>query len=147
MSYVLYGDYSDKRPLISPSWAPDGSIFVQGWTSMNNGIYKVAADFSEYERIDPDLTNVSEPSVSPDGKMIVFISDEKLWTMGIDGSNPTLLNTTATKLHMPVWSPDSKYIAVTSYGHIHIIDPNLLTHMEITQSHYVGTDNQLCWVK
>ncbi len=145
---AIIGDYQgSSQPMINPTWAPDGSIYVQGWTSMNNGIYKVAADFSVVERIDPNLTNVYEPSVSPDGTKIVFIRDEKLWTMNIDGSNPTLLNTTATKLHMPVWSPDSKYIAVASYGHIHIIDPIALTDTEITKPHYVDTDNQLSWVK
>lgn len=58
------GDYSARQPMISPSWAPDGSIYVQGWTSMNNGIYKVAADFSAMERIDPNLSNVYEPNVT-----------------------------------------------------------------------------------
>lgn len=139
------GDYDASQPMISPSWAPDGSVFVQGWTSMNNGIYKVSADFLSMARIDPNLTNVSEPAVSPDGKTIAFIRDQKLWTMGIDGTNPIQLNTTATKLHSPVWSPDSKYIAVVSLGHIHIIDPKLLTDTEITKSHYVDTGNQLSW--
>jgi Tol biopolymer transport system component len=63
-----------QSPLISPSWSPDGSIFVQGWISLNNGIYKVSPDFLTIERIDPNLSNVSESSVSPDGKTIAFIS-------------------------------------------------------------------------
>lgn len=142
---TIIGDYSAKNPMISPSWAPDGSIFVQGWEKMNNGIYKISADFSTYVRIDPNLSNVSQPSVSPDGKKIAFIRDQKLWTMGVDGSNPTLLNTTTTNLYRPVWSPDSKYIAVISSGHIHIIDPNSLTDTEITKHHYVNINDQLSW--
>lgn len=143
---VTIGDKASNQPLFSPSWVPDGSIVVQGETTKNNGIYKVAADFSSIVRIDPNLSNVSEPSVSPDGKSIAFIRDGKIWVMGIDGSSPTQLNTTATKLHMICWSPDSKYIAVVSSGKIHILDPIALTDTEITNSRYVDTGHQLSWV-
>jgi len=139
------GDYSARQPMISPSWAPDGSIIVQGWTSMNNGIYKVKADFSAMERIDPDLSNVYEPSVSPDGTTIAFIRDGKVNTMGIDGSNPTQLNTSGLQFSMPTWSPDSKYIAAVHSGHIYIFDVKASTATEITKSHYVGEGSQLCW--
>lgn len=144
------GDYSKSQPMISPSWAPDGSIIVQGWTSLNNGIYKVTPDFTSMQRIDPNLTNVSEPSVSPDGKSIAFIRDEQVWTMGFDGSNPTQLYAGGNyRFGMPTWSPDSKYIAVVntlaSSGHIHILDVQAKTLTEITKSHYVGSSEQLSW--
>lgn len=141
------GDWDSKNPMLSPSWAPDGSIFCSGEVSQNNGIYKYAPDFSTYVRIDPNLSNVTEPSVSPDGKKIAFIKDEKLWTMDIDGSNPMLLNTTTTNLRKPIWSPDSKYIAVVASlsGHIHIIDSNLLTDTKITKSQIADPDNNMSW--
>jgi Tol biopolymer transport system component len=137
------GDYDANQPMISPSWAPDGSLYVQGWTSMNNGIYKVAADFSSMERIDPNLSNVSSPSVSPDGQKIAFIRDGKIWTMGLDGSNPSMLNTEISNFRMPTWSPDSKYLAVTSSGSIFIIDFAALTVTDLSKC-YSG-DGQLCW--
>ncbi|MBL7975117.1 MAG: PD40 domain-containing protein [Candidatus Kapabacteria bacterium] len=144
------GDYSKSQPMITPSWAPDGSIVVQGWTSLNNGIYKVSPDFTSMQRIDPNLTNVSEPSVSPDGKTIAFIRDGQLWIMGIDGSNATQLYAGGNyRFGMPTWSPDSKYIAtvnnLASSGHIHILDVQAKTLTEITKSHYVSPDHQLCW--
>jgi Tol biopolymer transport system component len=142
---VTIGDYNSKQPMISPSWAPDGSLYVQGWTSMNNGIYKVSADFTSLERIDPDLSNVSAPCVSPDGKNIAFIKDGEVWTMSINGENPTQLYSSLANLRMPVWSPDSKYIAAVSSGHICIIDIKSKTGFEITKSHYVGEDSQMCW--
>ncbi|MBK9250045.1 MAG: PD40 domain-containing protein [Ignavibacteria bacterium] len=139
------GDYSKRQPMISPSWAPDGSIYVQGWTSMNNGIYKVSSDFSTVERIDPSLSNVYEPNVSPDGTSIAFIRDSKVYMMGIDGTNPVQLYTSNLKFNNPTWSPDSKYIAAVCSGHIYIFDVNAKTATEITKVHYVGDDSQMCW--
>lgn len=138
------GNYDEKQPYLSPSWAPDGSLIVQGWTSMNNGIYKVSSDFSTILRIDPDLNNVSQPSVSPDGSKIAFIRDTKLWTMGFDGSNPTLIQTGLDKLTMPTWSPDSKYIAANGSGKIYIIDLANLTVTKIKNA-YANEGHQLSW--
>lgn len=139
------GDYSVRQPMISPSWAPDGSIIVQGWTSMNNGLYRVAADFSTIERIDPNLSNVYSPSVSPDGKTIAFIRDGMVYTMSSDGTNPIQHQTSGLQFSMPTWSPDSKYIAAVSSGHIYIFDVQGTTVTEVTKSHYVGEESQLCW--
>lgn len=142
---LTIGDYDARQPMISPSWAPDGSIIVQGWTSMNNGIYKVSSDFTTIQRIDPNLSNVYDPSVSPDGKMIAFIRDGKVYTMGIDGSNPTLHNTVVSNFHLTTWSPDSKYIAsVSNSGHMYIFDLTASTVTEVTKT-YVSPDGQLSW--
>jgi len=143
------GDFNNSYK--NPVWAPDGSLVFQGEpTSKNNGIYKVSPDFTSIVRIDPNLTNVSEPSVSPDGKSIAFIRDEQVWTMGFDGSNPTQLYAGGNyRFGMLTWSPDSKYIAVVntlaSSGHIHILDVQAKTLPEITKSHYVGSSEQLSW--
>ena len=138
------GDYDVNQPMLSPSWAPDGTLIVQGLTSMNNGIYKVSADFTTIERIDPNLSEVYSPSVSPDGKKIAFINLGKVWTMNLDGSNATLFNTEIANFYSPTWSPDSKYLAVTSSGRINIIDfeGNKITELP---KGYATADNQLCW--
>lgn len=141
---AIIGDYEARQPMISPSWAPDGSLYVQGWTSMNNGIYRVSADFSTMERIDPNLSNISSPSVSPDGQKIAFIRDGKIWTMGLDGSNPSMLNTEISNFRMPTWSPDSKYLAVTSTGSIYIVDFEGLKVTELSKG-YSADGNQMCW--
>lgn len=140
------GDETTTLKLINPSWVPDGSLIVSGFLS-DNGIYKVSPDFSSVQRIDPNLSNVSEPSVSPDGKSIAFIRDGQVWIMGIDGSNPTQLYTGSFSFGMPTWSPDSKYIAacntLASFGHIYIFDVQAKTVTELNQS--VAYGNQLCW--
>lgn len=138
------GDYNNSNQhYYSPSWAPDGSIIVQGAPTRNNGIYRVTPDFTMIKRLDPDLTNVSQPSVSPDGNFISFIRDGQLWTMNFDGSDPVQITSNLFEIRSPTWSPDSKYIAVTSQGRIYIVNLEALT-IEMLQNGYVD-EEQICW--
>jgi Tol biopolymer transport system component/imidazolonepropionase-like amidohydrolase len=57
------------------------------------------------------------PRISPDGKLIAFISDRKgqnnLWVMNADGSNPRAIFTdNYVRVAQPAWSPDGQYIYV-----------------------------------
>jgi Tol biopolymer transport system component len=62
-----------------------------------------------------------QPRISPDGKLIAFISDRRgqynLYVMNADGSNPraifTDLNATALE---PAWTPDGNFIIVKKGG-------------------------------
>ncbi len=139
------GDWNASKPLISPSWSPDGSLFVCGWSTLNNGIFKIAPDFGSIVRIDPNLTNVSAPSVSPDGTKVAFIRDGKLWTMNSDGTNATLWNSGKSNFYTPAWSPDGKYIVVISGGIINVFDPALATFTEIGSGYYASSGSQMSW--
>ncbi len=59
-----------------------------------------------------------QPTYSPDGKTIAYISDRdgasNLWVMDVNGGNPRQISKEKTALiHTPTWSPDGDYIAVT----------------------------------
>jgi Tol biopolymer transport system component len=59
-----------------------------------------------------------QPTFSPDGKKIAFLSDRdgmiNVWTMNADGSDLQQITKEASNtIHTPTWSPDGQYIAVT----------------------------------
>jgi Tol biopolymer transport system component/imidazolonepropionase-like amidohydrolase len=59
----------------------------------------------------------THPRISPDGKLIAFISDRKgqnnLWVMNADGTNPKAVFTEPmVRAAMPAWSGDGNYIVV-----------------------------------
>lgn len=143
------GDYYTNN-LFNPSWGADGSIYLQGEPSKNNGIFKASgANFAKIERVDKNLTNVSQPSVNPAGTKIAFIKDGKLWIMEIDGSNPTQLYTADFNLYIPTWSPDGRYIATVSSptSKIYIINVENKTGTEVTSlsNAYAFHTSQLSW--
>ena len=53
---------------------------------------------------------------SPDGKRLVFSALDRLWIMDLPGGTPKRMTTVTDGEHMPVWSPDGKYIAYVSWN-------------------------------
>jgi len=141
---VTLGDYDARQPLISPTWDKSGNLYMQGWKSMNNGIYKLNSDFSEIVRFDPDLTNIEHPMVSPDGKTLAFIKESKLFTMDLNAQNIKEYEIDLPNLRNPFWSPDSKYIAFNSLGKIYALDINKLIY-EVVKEIYVEPGQQVVW--
>lgn len=93
---------------------PDGKdIFFD----MLGDIYKVPLSGGDATPVLEDFAWNIQPSVSPDGKKVAFISDRggvsNLWVMNTDGSDLTQLSEEKKNLiHSPSWSPDGNYIAV-----------------------------------
>ena len=82
-----------------------------------------------------------QPTYSPDGKTIAFISDRdgasNLWLMDSNGKNARQLSHEKTALiHTPSWSPDGNYIAVTKG----FMSSRSIPAGEIWMFHHAGGD-------
>ena len=110
---------SSTEPIISPSWAPDGTklayvsfekkkpvIFVQ---SLVSGQRYVLANFKG---------NNSAPAWSPDGKRLAIVlthaANSQLYQINADGTGLKQLTRSSAIDTEPVWSPDGKWIYFTS---------------------------------
>jgi Tol biopolymer transport system component len=104
----------------SPSWSPDGariafagSVSGEWWPDPEIWI------------MDTDGRNVVNltargapggisPAWSPDGSRIAFTSDDDVWVVNVDGSDPVRLTESAGDDVDPAWSRDGSKIAFTS---------------------------------
>ena len=140
--YVMNFDGSDisnisvsrKRDYEHPSWSPDGNkiTFVSESDEEEakkehpqTDIFVINSDGSNEIRItnDPatfedDYTREYEPSWSPDGTKILFISYQTsspdIFVMNPDGTERTALTNLNAGILLPSWSPDGKQIIFTS---------------------------------
>ncbi|HET6863383.1 MAG TPA: protein kinase, partial [Pyrinomonadaceae bacterium] len=99
------------------SWMPDGRIM---YTSLVNGtpsLWVMKATGSEAKQITSDTSDSSFPSVTPDSRYIIFVSEtlgfSKIWRMNIDGSNRKQL-TNGPDESWSWCSPDSQWVVYHS---------------------------------
>ena len=81
-------------------------------------IWMMNADGSAQKQMTAGKHNDASPRFSPDGKLLVFISDRsgssQLWTIAVDGGEAKALTDFGPGVADPEWSPDGRFIAVTS---------------------------------
>jgi TolB protein len=120
--YVVRADGSDFRKIsgdekneLYTSWAKDRIVFSAGTPgTKSSDIYSARPDGSDIKQITKGPGQNSTPSISRDGKRIVFASTRdgekyQLYTMNSDGSHLTrLTNDAAVGYFNPQWSPDGK---------------------------------------
>jgi Tol biopolymer transport system component len=112
-----------------PSWSPDGSkiLFYQ------RGIYMMDPDGSHRMPVLPTPSgagplNFGSNAWSPDGERIVYAAASCLFTLGVDGTNPTKVTgepSPIERIFAPSWSPDGSKIVFESHIEgpgIHVVD-------------------------
>jgi len=94
------------------AWSADGKIVHGSW---DGKLWLINNDGSQPQRLSADDENDMYPSVSRDGKTVVFttqpVSALELWKMSIDGTHRTKL---ANYAGDPQISPDGKWVIYTS---------------------------------
>jgi TolB protein len=117
-----------------PVWSRDSrSIIYSSDTRGEEGIYRIAVDGGEPQRISPHPASLLVPS--PDGLQIAFMAacdnNCDIFVMNADGSRPRRLTDNGLFDVFPVWSPDSRQIAFMSnrddFFEIYLVDADCPT--------------------
>lgn len=106
IAYVKMDYFSEQAIIENPAW----------------DIYVMNADGTHQTQLTGDPANELEPSWSPDGTKIAFISDRNgpdfdIYVMNADGSNMMQLTDDPANEFGPTWSPDGKQIVFNSDRH------------------------------
>jgi Tol biopolymer transport system component len=99
------------------SWTSDGQIVYAARLKGNHDIYIMDQDGKNQKQLTADAHENTWPSVSPDGRYIIFMSNRtgssQIWRMNLDGSNLKQL-TNGSEARWPRCAPDSQWVAYAS---------------------------------
>ena len=124
--YIMNSDGSNQARLttmlgktIEPSWSPNWNRIAFCSIAWDWDIYDINADGTNQRNLtNNENVHELEPSYSPDGTKIAFVSDKdgnwEIYKMGEDGSNQTRLTYNSHDDFGPSWSPDGSQIVFYS---------------------------------
>ena len=111
---------TDEVTWMSVDVSPDGRTIV---FDLLGDLYTLPIDGGAATRIVGGMSFESQPTWSPDGASIAFLSDrtgvENLWIANADGSNPRAVSRDRRTddrpqiLVSPAWTPDGQYLVVS----------------------------------
>jgi len=112
---ITPGKYDGRHGL---AWTPDNRIVYDSLASGNDDIWIMNADGTGQRQLTVNPGADDRPSVSPDGRYIVFGSERggvfKIWRMSIDGNDQKQL-TSGLGVNSQI-SPDGRWVVYQSHG-------------------------------
>jgi DNA-binding beta-propeller fold protein YncE len=112
------------------AWTPDGKLVVTGKLT-DPGLFEIDPATKKVTPIDAQVSTPLQPSVSPDGKTIAFVTGSRIWLIDRDGKNLRQLFKDGRSQQRPALSPDGTKIAAVicnqlandMTGEVFVIDP------------------------
>ena len=102
------------------SWTPDGRVVYSSMAGGGWDIWAMNADGTGQRQLTVGARSNYGPSVSADGRFIVFVSNRaggafNIWRMDADGSNPLRL-TSGRGENFPHVTPDGRWVVYATVG-------------------------------
>ena len=139
----------------NPSWAPDGAWFVaesdaQGFSDLVRMEPRAEA---EPVRLQTAPEGNFEPSVSPDGKQMAFVSsrdgDPEIYVMDLGSGATRRLTIFHKEDWAPQWSPDGRHIAFLSSREgrtrVFVVRPDGTETRAVSGSADTGEERDIAW--
>lgn len=109
--------FSEKLGL---GWMPDGRLIYGSRASGNADLWLMNPDGSNQKQLTVENSVEGQPSVSPDGRYIAFLSNRagtfNIWRMDADGTHAKQL-TTGPWENSPSFTPDGKWVVYNGTMH------------------------------
>jgi hypothetical protein len=110
-------------------------------------VFTMKLDGSNHRRLEGEAMAMNLGTVSPDGKHIVFASDQEIHTTSLDGKERRRLTRNKAFDGSPIWSPDGKQIVFLSSRsgsrEIYVMDADGSNPRRLTRSR--GTEVGPVW--
>jgi Tol biopolymer transport system component len=92
------------------AWTPDGKLIATGALT-GPGLFEIDPRTKDVRAIDAKIGAPYQPSVSPDGRTIAFVTGDRVWLIERDGTDLRQLLPHGMKQQRPEFSPDGRMVA------------------------------------
>jgi len=113
MQHIL--TVNNEKITENPVWMPDNTLLIVH----KQFLLKSNTDFTQVSLIkEVDFQDWGTPTVSRDGKKIVFAASKHIWLMNTDGTDLKQITSSSGAETSPKFSPDGKYLLIGTDFHI-----------------------------
>lgn len=110
---------TEASEVIFVTWSLDDKLVYSSNVGVNPSLWVMDADGKNQRQLTFDAKGDSEPTVSPNGRDVVFVSSRTgrshLWRVSSDGGTPVQL-TSGLHEDQPTYSPDGRWIFYRSFN-------------------------------